>query len=64
MVAKISISWELGLKTIKKNTYYPDYIKLQTISDYENSKTNCVPNLLITPWINSLKYISKANNSE
>lgn len=32
---KYQLKGALGLQTIKKNTYYPDYIKLQAVSDYQ-----------------------------
>lgn len=57
---KYKLEGELGLKHIKKNTYYPDYVKLQAISDYQEglgslnqlcSKYNISSNSILRNWI-------------
>lgn len=57
---KYELEGELGLKHIKKNTYYPDYVKLQAISDYQKglgslnqlcSKYNISSNSILRNWI-------------
>lgn len=72
---KYQLKGELGLQTIKKNTYYPDYIKLQAISDYQKglgslsqlcTKYDISSNSVLQQWIkkyNGHKKI-KSHNSK
>lgn len=72
---KYQLKGELGLQTIKKNKYYPDYIKLQAISDYQEglgslnqicSKYDLSNNSILQQWIkkyNGHKKI-KSHNSK
>lgn len=57
---KYQLKGALGLQTIKKNKYYPDYIKLQAISDYQKglgslnqlcSKYDISNNSILQQWI-------------
>ncbi|QRI53928.1 transposase [Clostridium botulinum] len=72
---KYHLKGEKGLETIKRNTYYPETIKLQAISDYQNgigslnqicSKYDISNNCILRRWLK--KYnghkTSKSHNSQ
>jgi len=60
-IKKYQLNGELGLQCYKKNTYYPELLKLQAISDYKNgigsleelsNKYNISSRSILQRWIN------------